>query len=131
MGSSYSSLADNLIKFHELGELPFRSERLDEGNGIEVTMMNNNARYHQSCRLRYNNTKLHRAEKKAQSEEYNTSMGCMHTRSKCTDTSSTKEICFFCGKPPSNIGIHEAAKFRVNERVYACAVLLEESELLA
>jgi len=55
----------------------------------------------------------------------------MHTKSKCTDTSSTKEACFFCGKLPGNIGIHEAATFQVNEHVYACAVLLEDSKLLA
>ena len=61
--SGYSSLASTLIKFNQLGQLPFHLERLDEGNGIEMTMINNNARYHQSCRLKYNNTKLQRAEK--------------------------------------------------------------------
>ena len=53
MGSGYSSLAGNLIRFNQLGQLPFQLERLDEGNGIEVTMTNNNAQYHQSCRLKY------------------------------------------------------------------------------
>jgi len=58
-------------------------------------------------------------------------MGCMHTKSKCTGTSSTKEACFLCGKLPGNIGIHEVATFQVNEHEYACVVLLEDSELLA
>jgi len=131
VGSGYSSLADNLIKFNQLGELPFKLERLDDGNGIEVTMVKNNAQYHQSCRLKYNNLKLHRAEKRAKSEEYSIGMGCMHTRSMCTDTNIKKDACFFCGKPPGSSGIHEAATFQVNEHVYACAVLLEDSELLA
>jgi len=38
---------------------------------------------------------------------------------------------FFCRKPPGNIGIHEAATFQVNEHVQACAVLFEDSKLLA
>ena len=36
LGSGYSSLADNLIRFHELGELPFRLERLDEGMVLKL-----------------------------------------------------------------------------------------------
>ena len=56
VGRGYSSLADNLIKFNQLGELPFKLERLDDGNyGIEVTMVKNNAQYHQLCQLKYNN----------------------------------------------------------------------------
>ena len=35
VGSGYSSLAGNLIRFNQLGKLPFQLERLDEGNGIE------------------------------------------------------------------------------------------------
>ena len=58
VGSGYSSLAENLIKFNQLGQLPFCLERLDEGNGIEMTMMINSAQYHQSCRLKFNNTKI-------------------------------------------------------------------------
>jgi len=51
VGSGYSSLADNLIKFNQLGQLPFTLGRLDDGSGIEMTMKNNSAQYHQSCRL--------------------------------------------------------------------------------
>ena len=64
-GRGYSSLAGKLIEFNELVQLPFQLERLDEGQGIEMTMVANNAQYHQSCRLKYNNTKLKRAEKRA------------------------------------------------------------------
>ena len=114
VGSGYSSLADNLIK---LGELPFSLERLDEGNRTEMTMINNEAQYHQSCRLKYNNTKLRRAEKRVESEKYSTDVGCTHTRSKCNESSSSsssiKAVCFFCGKPPGNSGIDEVAIFKM------------------
>ena len=37
-GSGYKSLAEKLIEFNELGQLPFQQERLYEGQGIEMTM---------------------------------------------------------------------------------------------
>ena len=47
MGSGYSSLADNLTKFHELGRSgTLKLERLDEGHGFEVALVANNAQYH-------------------------------------------------------------------------------------
>ena len=65
MVSGYRSLAESLVEFSELGELPIHLERLDEGGGIETTMVSNDAQYHQSCRLKYNNTMLQRAQKRA------------------------------------------------------------------
>ena len=134
VGSGYSSLAENLIRFNQLGQLPFHLERLDEGNGIEKTMITNSAQYHQSCRLKFNNTKLQRAEKRAQTKdikEHYTQMEFTHTRSKSAEKIVVKYVCFFCINPPGNSAIHEAATFQVNERVRACAVLLEDTELLA
>ena len=66
IGSGYSSLAENLIKFNELGELPasLQLERLDDGHGIEAAMVAHGAQYHQTCKLQYNNTKLQRAQKR-------------------------------------------------------------------
>ena len=45
LGSGYSSLAEKLIEFNELGQLPIQLERLDEGQGIEMTVVANNAQY--------------------------------------------------------------------------------------
>ena len=85
IGSGYSSLAQSLIRFNELKELPHTLQlcRLDEGDGIEVAMVANNAGYHQTCRLKYNRTKLQRAEKRKRgtvNDSDNTS-ACKHTRS--------------------------------------------------
>ena len=62
MGSGYSSLAETLVEFYELKQLPFQLERLDEAQGNEITMISNNAQYYQSCKLKYNSTKLKRAK---------------------------------------------------------------------
>ena len=39
-------------------------ERRKEGSGIEAAMVTNNDVYHQACKLKYNNTKVQRAEKR-------------------------------------------------------------------
>ena len=51
VGSGYSSLAENLIRFHELGQLPINLERLDEGNGFMVHTMVLCLRSHQLCSM--------------------------------------------------------------------------------
>ena len=74
VGIGYSSLPESLIRFNELGQLPIHLERLDEGNGIEMTMVANDAKYHKSCRLQYNNTKLQRAEKEHKQQAVKTTV---------------------------------------------------------
>ena len=64
-GSGYTSLAEHLTQFNELGQLPSTMpiERLDEGHGIEAAMVANKAQYHQTCRLKYNETMLKKSKK--------------------------------------------------------------------
>ena len=47
----YTALARNVPLFHSLNEMPINLDpaRLDEGDGIEVTLRANNARYHKRC----------------------------------------------------------------------------------
>ena len=65
-------LATNIPLFQAINLLPFIFDpsRLSEGDGIEATLCKNSAnlcknsaKYHQSCRLLFNNTKLQRAQK--------------------------------------------------------------------
>ena len=42
--------------------------RFDGGPGIENTMRLNNAKYHSSCRLMFNNGKIERAQKRRVSQ---------------------------------------------------------------
>ena len=59
-GSGYRTVVDNLIGFEGIGALEATLElsRLDEGGGIEATLRKNEAKWHCSCKLRYNRTKL-------------------------------------------------------------------------
>lgn len=63
-GAGYSSLADNLKSFADLGILPFNIVRLDEGKGIVETFKEKSAKWHKSCALRFNKLKLQRAQKR-------------------------------------------------------------------
>ena len=60
----FKMLAKNVPKFQELNSLPIPLDirRLDDGD--QKTLSDHGAKYHTSCRLKFNNTKLKRAEDK-------------------------------------------------------------------
>ena len=64
--SGYSNIATNVPLFYAVNDMPipFNPARLDEGEGIETTLIHNKAVYHNICRLLFNNTKLKRAQKR-------------------------------------------------------------------
>ena len=58
-GAGYTTIAD-LLDFSKIGCLPrsLNLLRLDDVEGIEATLKQNKAKWHDSCRLRYNKTQL-------------------------------------------------------------------------
>ena len=136
VGSGYTSLSQNLLKFGELGQLPrtLQLQRIDEGCGIESTMVARNAQYHQSCRLKYNNTMLKRAEKRKEqtgSESENTEHSTVHFRSRSSITENINHLCFFCRQIAGPEGLRQASTFKLDRRLRACALLLEDTDMLA
>lgn len=69
-GSGYSSLAEILPKFAEIGEVPIQVplSGLDEGKGIEETLRSHRASWHKSCFNSCSNEKLIRAQKRKHEE---------------------------------------------------------------
>ena len=65
-GSGYKSLAEYLIQFQSLGCVPMDIDinRLDDGDGIEATLIRHQAYWHKACRLNFNQTKLDQLNKK-------------------------------------------------------------------
>ncbi|KAG0715860.1 hypothetical protein GWK47_010980 [Chionoecetes opilio] len=129
-GCSYSILAGHLRRFNELGLLPnsFLLSRLDEGSGVEAALSANNARYHKTCRLRYNKTKLDRAEKRHlkiganEEEEVAARKRTRYlSRPSSTETKHQELKCFFCGEALGSAGLHEAATFQLDSRVKCLA----------
>ncbi|CAC5365422.1 unnamed protein product [Mytilus coruscus] len=59
-------LCKNIPLFHEVNALPILLDiqRLNDGEGIESTMKRKNAKYHNLCRIKFNDTKLEQAQKR-------------------------------------------------------------------
>jgi len=138
-GNSYSILAGHLKRFNDLGFLPktFLFSRLDEGSGVEAALLANNARYHKTCTLRYNKTKLDRAEKRHQKigeddevqEAGDRKRKRSLSRPSSTESKQREVKCFFCGEAAGSALLHEAATFQLDSRVRSCAMILGDMDL--
>ena len=132
-GSGYQTLADNLLRFSEIGCLPksVAISRLDDGDGIESTFQHHRAKWHDSCRLQYNKTQLTRAEKRKTTSENTEGMTRKYTRQSVDRTETVLETCFFCDKQAGNESLRKASTFDLDRRVRNCALKLEDKSLIA
>ena len=134
VGAGYKTLADNIVRFRQLECMPLaiNLERLDEGNGIEETFLSQRARWHKSCNVKFNSTKLRRAEKRYFPEEQSPIIGKKFTRSSSgNETPSNIDKCFFCDECESwNNPLHNASTFGMDTRVRKCATALHDQILL-
>ncbi|CAE1246963.1 unnamed protein product [Acanthosepion pharaonis] len=104
--------------------------RLDEGEGIETTLVRNGAKYHQSCRLLFNNTKIERAEQKRAAPS--TSRATDEPRSKKRKSADIPKVeCFFCEEEDVISNLQEGMTERLNENLNQCARTLNDGKLLA
>jgi len=136
-GAGYKTFEDNMLAFSELGELPqdMDLQQLDEGQGIAATLAAHQAKWHKSCRVKYNTTKLQRARKRGHSEgspaaststdEYK------QTRCKaaCVDN-IRNHLCFFCHQQLGS-EFHQVATLELDKHVRNAAEFLEDTTLLA
>lgn len=131
IGSGYKSLAGHLTNFNKLGQMPMNIdiERLDDGDGIEATLMRHRAGWHKKCRLKFNQTKLERLQKKSE-ENVGTPLS-VHTRSNQGTVDLTEAKCFLCNEPAGPAGLHNASTYDIDVKVRRCAMELEDTALLA
>ena len=124
-------------------------ERLDDGDGLEATMMRHHARWHKSCHLKFNQTQLKRLERKSVEEEKAVieeeegieeekegiqevgSESVMRTRSSHGRVDLKEASCFLCDEPAGTAGLHNASTYNINMKVRRCAMELEDTALLA
>lgn len=128
----YSMLARNIPVFSELHEMPLIMDpaRLDEGGGIEATLRQNMAKYHLSCRLLFNNTKLEWARKRqsrGQTSENET--GVSHSKQR--RSSHDIKTCIFCEKVAPASDLRQASTKGLDKRLRECAETLGDGKLLA
>ena len=93
-----------------------RQSRLDDGVGTEATFRQHQAKWHDSCRLQFNKSKLERAEKRKSRIEDNTAASKKITRQSIEAPPST-QTCFFCGMPPVAETLRNASTFQVDVRI--------------
>ncbi|CAC5423155.1 unnamed protein product [Mytilus coruscus] len=135
----YKMLATNIPKFLEMNSLPIPLDvrRFNNGSGIESTLTTNEAKYNPSCRIKFNNTKLKRAEQRYESTKSIKSEPCslkfIRRSIDHSDTKLKQDIvkCFLCDKeaPPSSL--RKAMKMKLNDRLKSCAETLQDKQLLA
>jgi hypothetical protein len=137
-GQGYSTLSSNIVRFSELHELPMPIDlaRLDEGNGMEATMLEHKAKWHKLCHTKFNITKLQRAEKRKSAMkdcDFDTNTTSKkYIRPKSGSHESATDVCFLCEDIVSaSEPCREARTFRLDSRVRKCAFDLQDERLLA
>jgi len=138
-GAGYKTIAELLVGFDRIGCLPasINLSRLDDGDGIDATLERHKAKWHDSCRLLYNRTKLKRAEKrkKPEDDEVDDSddSAKRFTRKSTGGKGASAETCFFCDKPaPDNDSLtRKASTFGLDINVRKAAMKLQDKTLLA
>lgn len=128
VGNGYKSLAYHLVEFAKLGNMPLDISMLNDGDGIEATLTRHHAGWHKSCRLKFNQTKLERLQRKSIQEVKLP----LPTRSSSFEAVDLTEVnCFFCDKPAGSEKLFNAATQSIDERVRDCATQLGDTTLLA
>jgi hypothetical protein len=93
-------IATNIPLFQGINQLPIILDPiiLDEGGDIEETLRRNNAKYHQNCRLLFNNTVLERTRKTTASSNISSDDGKARL-----EELALKVICVFMRERKFNI----------------------------
>ena len=128
--SGYKSLAENLIQFQMHGCMSpdLDIKRLDDGDGIEATMMNHHACWHKACRVKFSQTKLELLERRLAGEKNKESLP-MQTRSSHESVKSVElneDRSFFCDEPAGSASLHNASTYDIDRKVRRCTLELEE-----
>jgi hypothetical protein len=133
-------LAKNIPLFNEVNALPIPMDirRLDDGTGIDATLIDNNVKYHNSCRIKFNNTKLLRVQKRVKSQIPSTSLeefpkffrGSMDLPESSTNTRVDNFQCSLCNKHSPMSDLREAMTMKLDQRLRDCAATLQDEQLL-
>ena len=101
-GAGYKTVAENLQAIEKIGCLPktINLSRLNEGERIEASFQQHKAKWHDSCRLKFNKTKVQRAEKRKAAPDDSSSSKSprKYTRRSLEKLPNPVNQCFFCGK---------------------------------
>ena len=132
----YLTLTKNLSSLHALNKVPLNINisRLDDGDGMEQTLILHKAMWHKACYVWCNATKVERAriQQDQSSHEQANSPLKHHLRSSfppVTVMEKEKSVCFFCDDP--NGELHKVATMDMDARVRQEATDMRDTKLLS
>ena len=128
---SYKAVAECINEFQKLECLPINInvDRLAKDGGIEATLIQNKAKWHKTCRNRFDNQTLQRAHERKQKEEAAFGPSPVKTR-RSVDSMAKTSNCFFCDKDHSREPLHSARTDKVDSRGREYAHELQDRKLL-
>lgn len=132
VGSGYKTLASNLKQFKDLDpEFLTTLFEVTDGDDIERSFVIKQAKWHKSCSLQFNNTKLTRARKR-HSEDSDAAKSATKkpTRSSLGSLSDVKWNCFFCDKPENKEPLHSVTTLPLDNKIRQFADKLQDASLL-
>ena len=131
--TTYVSLASDLNEFEQIGMIPMNIDlaRLDEGEGLEQTLIFRQACWHKSCHGKCDKQKLNRLKDKKRKLAKEEHPSPVKTRKVYQTQTSVKEICFFCNNADSSEELHQASTLAIDATVRKYATELQDSKLLA
>jgi hypothetical protein len=93
--SGYKTHSNNIPEFFQINEMsmPIDVCRIDNGDGIDNTLINHHAKYHEACRLIFNNTKLKRVQqRRCPSEKRSADQSTSSKLTRKTPSVAAKEV---------------------------------------
>ena len=126
VGSGYKTLVEQLTNFSELGHMPIDVdiEQLDDGDGIEATLMRHLAGLHKTCSLKFNQTKLERLQKKLKKKLAH--QLCTHVQVTALLILKMTSVSFAISQLDLKVSTND-----IDAKVCRCAIELEDNALLA
>ena len=128
--SWYENFGINIKRFCEMGCLPIEIDflALDHDGDLVDTLIKSKATWHKSCRNKFSNLKLERAEKRRAKDD-----DPSHPRIKKFPRRNSSfepcSCCFFCGECSGEL--HRSSTFNIDSNVRESAILLNDTALLA
>ncbi|KXJ12058.1 hypothetical protein AC249_AIPGENE28764 [Exaiptasia diaphana] len=127
-----------LQEFRKINAVPLNidTEVLNQGQGVEQTLYNKKAKWHNTCRNSFSNDKLDRAKKRklleSDDEVISTEVNCSPIKARRSSLYSLQSSnqCFFCELNDDSKNLHLASTLEVDEKVRSCASLTSNSRLI-
>ena len=127
---TYTKIATNILKFQEIGCVPegFNNTLLND-NDLLTSLSENCACFHKTCKNKFSDLKLDRASKRSAASTPTIPEKITRRSIQSTPT-DTKSVCFFCNVHKDG-GLHKVTTYRLDRRVRKCALILQDTLILA